>query len=49
MGDFNADCSYVTKSEWDDVRLRTESEKFLWLIEDGIDTTTKASDCAYDR
>ena len=48
MGDFNADCSYVSKSEWPSVRLRTDS-RFQWLIGDGIDTTTKATHCAYDR
>ena len=48
MGDFNADCSYVSKSEWPFIRLRSDP-RFLWLIGDGIDTTTKATHCAYDR
>ena len=47
-GDLNADCNYVSKSKWESIRLRTE-ERFQWLIEDGIDTTIYASECAYDR
>lgn len=49
LGDFNADCSYVTSSEFDDIRLWTDTSRFHWLIETGTDTTTSATDCAYDR
>ncbi|XP_071941425.1 deoxyribonuclease-1-like [Antedon mediterranea] len=47
-GDFNADCSYVTKSEWPFIRLRTQT-RFDWLISDDEDTTVSTTDCAYDR
>lgn len=48
LGDFNAGCSYVTKSEWRKVRLATE-KRFYWLISDQMDTTVAKSDCPYDR
>uniref|UniRef100_A0A8C2R869 Deoxyribonuclease n=1 Tax=Capra hircus TaxID=9925 RepID=A0A8C2R869_CAPHI len=48
MGDFNADCSYVTSSEWSSIRLRTSST-FQWLIPDSADTTATSTNCAYDR
>ncbi|XP_066304115.1 deoxyribonuclease-1-like [Branchiostoma lanceolatum] len=47
-GDFNAGCSYVTKSEWADIRLRHDP-RFTWLIGDDVDTTVAKSDCPYDR
>ena len=58
MGDLNADCSYVTKTEWrcirentcDKTRMRLwDPDKFVWLLNDTVDTTTSNSDCAYDR
>ncbi|XP_043310742.1 deoxyribonuclease-1 isoform X3 [Cervus canadensis] len=48
MGDFNADCSYVTSSQWSSIRLRTSSA-FQWLIPDSADTTATSTNCAYDR
>ncbi|XP_069499878.1 deoxyribonuclease gamma isoform X2 [Ambystoma mexicanum] len=49
MGDFNADCGYVPKKQWKNIRLRA-NEEFVWLIGDKNDTTVKDStDCAYDR
>ncbi|XP_044160989.1 deoxyribonuclease-1 [Bufo gargarizans] len=48
LGDFNADCSYVTKSDWDSIRMYT-SEDFTWLIPHDVDTTVGKTDCAYDR
>jgi endonuclease/exonuclease/phosphatase family metal-dependent hydrolase len=48
MGDMNADCSYVSKSKWSSIRLRTD-DKFHWLVKDGTDTTVATSVCAYDR
>lgn len=49
MGDFNADCNYVRKKNWPDVRLRNDS-RFQWYIDDEDDTTVREStDCAYDR
>jgi len=48
MGDFNADCSYVSNSKKEQLVLRTKA-KYHWLIGDDADTTTSATDCAYDR
>ncbi|XP_043833016.1 deoxyribonuclease-1 [Dromiciops gliroides] len=48
MGDFNADCTYVTPSQWTSIRLRT-NPAFQWLIPDTTDTTVTPTDCAYDR
>jgi len=47
-GDFNADCSYVCKSCWENIDLWTES-RFTWLIPHDADTTLSSKDCAYDR
>ena len=46
MGDFNADCRYLSQSRYNELILVTD-ERFTWLI--GSDTTTGATDCAYDR
>ncbi|NWU92348.1 DNAS1 protein, partial [Upupa epops] len=48
LGDFNADCSYVTSSQWPSIRLRHLSA-CQWLIPDSADTTVADTDCAYDR
>uniref|UniRef100_A0A669PK40 Deoxyribonuclease n=1 Tax=Phasianus colchicus TaxID=9054 RepID=A0A669PK40_PHACC len=48
MGDFNADCSYVTAEQWPSIRLRSLSS-CEWLIPDSADTTITSTDCAYDR
>ncbi|XP_061412683.1 deoxyribonuclease-1 [Lethenteron reissneri] len=48
LGDLNADCSYVTASDWGRIRLRSDS-RFSWLIGDAADTTVGTTDCAYDR
>eukprot|EP00057_Strongylocentrotus_purpuratus_P002771 XP_003725206.1 PREDICTED: deoxyribonuclease-1 [Strongylocentrotus purpuratus] len=48
MGDFNADCSYLTRTEFETVRLWTDTS-FQWLIPSSADTTVKSTDCAYDR
>ncbi|XP_063270257.1 deoxyribonuclease-1-like isoform X1 [Prinia subflava] len=49
LGDFNADCSYVTSSQWPSIRLRWLSA-CQWLIPDSADTTVAdTTDCAYDR
>uniref|UniRef100_A0A663LND7 Deoxyribonuclease 1 like 2 n=1 Tax=Athene cunicularia TaxID=194338 RepID=A0A663LND7_ATHCN len=47
LGDFNADCTYVQRSDWLSIRLRT-SDIFKWLLPDSADTTVGKSDCAYD-
>ncbi|NXM92742.1 DNAS1 protein, partial [Oenanthe oenanthe] len=49
LGDFNADCSYVTSSQWPSIRLRS-LRACEWLIPDSADTTVAdTTDCAYDR
>ncbi|NXV96269.1 DNAS1 protein, partial [Calonectris borealis] len=49
LGDFNADCSYVTSAQWPSIRLRS-LDACEWLIPDSADTTVATStDCAYDR
>ena len=48
LGDFNAGCSYVTKSAWEKIRLATD-RRFYWLFSDHVDTTATMSDCPYDR
>lgn len=47
MGDFNADCSYVSKTASSKLKLRSSS--YHWWIEDDVDTTVANTDCAYDR
>ncbi|XP_037647819.1 deoxyribonuclease-1 isoform X2 [Sebastes umbrosus] len=48
LGDFNAGCSYVSGSKWEQIRLFT-NKSFHWLITDGVDTTVSHSNCPYDR
>lgn len=48
LGDFNAGCSYVTKSAWEKIRL-AKDRRFYWLFPDHVDTTVANSDCPYDR
>ncbi|KAJ8345077.1 hypothetical protein SKAU_G00292700 [Synaphobranchus kaupii] len=49
LGDFNAGCTYVTTSDWQYIRLRTD-KSFHWLIPDSADTTVSVSKpCPYDR
>ena len=47
LGDMNADCSYLSASEAGSLPLRNSS--FTWVVPDSADTTTKSTDCAYDR
>jgi len=46
MGDFNAGCNYVTS--FDEIELASDN-RFYWLIGNNADTTTKNTDCPYDR
>ena len=46
MGDFNAGCDYV--SSYDNIKLATDS-RFYWAINNHADSTTKGTDCPYDR
>lgn len=43
IGDLNADCSYYDNSN------ETQFDSWTWVIPDNQDTTTKSTDCAYDR
>jgi len=47
LGDMNADCTYLSASEASALALRNSS--FTWVVPDSADTTTKSTDCAYDR
>lgn len=47
-GDLNADCSYVSRAEMANLKLRRD-RGFQWLIDDSADTTVKSTNCAYDR
>lgn len=49
LGDFNADCSYVSAANRMVLQLWND-DQFEILINDDEDTTTSTStDCAYDR
>jgi endonuclease/exonuclease/phosphatase family metal-dependent hydrolase len=48
-GDLNADCSYVSQSSFEKIRLYNRSSEFDWYIGDDDDTTLATSSCAYDR
>ena len=48
LGDFNADCSYLSQKRYNTLLLVTDS-RFTWLLDTSIDSTTGNSDCAYDR
>jgi len=48
MGDFNADCSYVSASDWNNIALKTD-QRFEWLIDLSVDTTVKTTDCTYNH
>ncbi|KAM6151644.1 deoxyribonuclease-1-like 1 [Rhynchocyon petersi] len=49
LGDFNADCTSLTKKRLSDLVLRTQTG-FYWAIPDEADTTVRASThCTYDR
>ena len=48
MGDFNADCDYVSEDEFNKIPLWTDS-RFKMLIPNDADSTVGDTDCAYDR
>ncbi|XP_077185757.1 deoxyribonuclease-1-like 1 [Paroedura picta] len=49
LGDFNADCGFVAKKRWGQIRL-CQQPGFHWLIGDKADTTVRENTrCAYDR
>jgi len=46
MGDFNAGCNFA--KNWTNIKLALD-RRFIWLIDDGVDTTVKETECPYDR
>lgn len=48
MGDFNADCTYLNNTQYNNLSMRNDSQ-FTWHISKGTDTTSGATVCAYDR
>ena len=48
LGDFNADCSYLSQRRYDMLDLVTDP-RFTWLLDNNVDTTTGNSNCAYDK
>ena len=46
LGDFNADCQYLSNARYNRLNLVTDP-RFTWLIDE--DTTTGSTVCAYDR
>lgn len=45
MGDLNADCGYFNENNQSPLR----SNDYNWIINNSVDTTTKSTDCTYDR
>eukprot|EP00004_Rigifila_ramosa_P013555 TRINITY_DN3019_c0_g1_i1.p1 TRINITY_DN3019_c0_g1~~TRINITY_DN3019_c0_g1_i1.p1 ORF type:complete len:320 (-),score=70.28 TRINITY_DN3019_c0_g1_i1:24-878(-) len=48
MGDFNADCSYLSQTALEANALYVDP-RFHWLVPTGIDTTVGTGNCTYDR
>lgn len=48
MGDLNAACGYASRKALNNLEIRKDPQ-FHWLISDSTDTTTKQSNCSYDR
>jgi endonuclease/exonuclease/phosphatase family metal-dependent hydrolase len=46
LGDLNADCTYFDE---DNTGSLLRAIDFTWLINNSLDTTTKTTDCTYDR
>ncbi|XP_005097092.1 deoxyribonuclease-1 [Aplysia californica] len=49
MGDFNADCNYVSSTKQLQLEIFKDNSEFTSLIPDSADTTSGDSNCAYDR
>ncbi|OGH04194.1 MAG: hypothetical protein A2W22_02995 [Candidatus Levybacteria bacterium RBG_16_35_11] len=45
LGDLNADCGYFNENSQSPLR----SSEYFWVINNSVDTTTKSTDCTYDR
>jgi endonuclease/exonuclease/phosphatase family metal-dependent hydrolase len=46
LGDFNADCDYLSTAEYSDLDFNSI---ISWLIDDQADTNVATTSCAYDR
>ncbi|XP_005097093.1 deoxyribonuclease-1 [Aplysia californica] len=49
MGDFNADCRYVSATKKSKLEIFRDDSQFISLIPHSADTTSGHTDCAYDR
>jgi len=47
LGDFNASCSYMSKTEIE--KLKKEFPFLIWVIDNDSDSSVSSKDCAYDR
>ncbi|MEW6722510.1 MAG: endonuclease/exonuclease/phosphatase family protein [Candidatus Micrarchaeota archaeon] len=47
LGDLNADCTYLSAAKASALEIRNST--FTWAVPDEADTTTKTTNCAYDR
>jgi len=45
LGDLNADCDYLREADV----MSLKGREYIWVVDDGADTTVGATDCAYDR
>ena len=45
MGDLNADCNYFKENSQSPLR----NNEYYWIINNSVDTTTKSTNCTYDR
>lgn len=45
LGDLNADCNYFKENSQSPLK----SNDYYWVINNSVDTTTKSTDCTYDR
>ena len=48
MGDFNADCRYLSQKKFEMLSIVID-DRFTFLIDGTMDTTTASSHCTYDR
>ncbi|CAG0912586.1 unnamed protein product [Notodromas monacha] len=49
LGDYNADCSYVSNNDWPSISLRQRPEFRWWILDDQDTTVRESTHCAYDR
>jgi hypothetical protein len=48
LGDWNADCDFLSKDLWKDIPLWTD-DRFHWYIDNEIRTSISSKHCSYDR